>query len=545
MFECLVCFKLQAKNTSNELSWVFVFIPLFALSFISVAFAIWAIRHDKSFEMELFFSANIVQFVFIAFKLDNMIEWHWAIVFIPLWVVLTLCAVGLLYALILAMVLSRSVHIMASQRRQHLFSTICHTILVAPILIFLLLLTSKLDHIEWDDSGSTSLSYFVVCLPLTVSLLCLIFMSLSSRGGNPWWFAMRAPFCSFLLGWCPCLRQYANLSYKFGSGSSRMEDYAIYDMKSLYDVLGCNPSASLSGIKQAYFESLRVNHPDRGGTEGWKIAQITNAFAVLGTEESRRIYDIWLREQNLREQRSPIVEEIYIDSADTEVVANCRCGGELCIGEEDLKNIVESAIFECLSWSTGVGKSSFVNVICSKEGSSPSSTVGCEVSVFAHQYHAGTAEERCELIELWDIGGSKMHQKASMVFLEGAQGAILVYDLSNKKSEQNLMQWKALLDSSSNSEPLLYRPQVSTDAHLSPLMADIESVPIPTLIVGCKLDIVPNRASQTAYGRIAIDCRRKMEPGSTNRIILSKFFDLVVERTCSPGPIERRRRLIV
>lgn len=42
------------------------------------------------------------------------------------------------------------------------------------------------------------------------------------------------------------------------------------------------------------------------------------------TEESRRIYDIWLREQNLREQRSPIVEEIYIDSADTEVVANCR-----------------------------------------------------------------------------------------------------------------------------------------------------------------------------------------------------------------------------
>lgn len=48
-------------------------------------------------QMELFFSANIVQFVFIAFKLDNVIEWHWAIVFIPLWVVLTLCAVGVFF----------------------------------------------------------------------------------------------------------------------------------------------------------------------------------------------------------------------------------------------------------------------------------------------------------------------------------------------------------------------------------------------------------------------------------------------------------------
>lgn len=44
-------------------------------------------------------------------------------------------------------------------------------------------------------------------------------MSLGARGGNPWWFAMRAPFCNFLLGWCPCLKQYANLSYKFGARS--------------------------------------------------------------------------------------------------------------------------------------------------------------------------------------------------------------------------------------------------------------------------------------------------------------------------------------
>lgn len=30
---------------------------------------------------------------------------------------------------------------------------------------------------------------------------------------------MRAPFCTFLLDVCPCLKQYANLSYKFRSSS--------------------------------------------------------------------------------------------------------------------------------------------------------------------------------------------------------------------------------------------------------------------------------------------------------------------------------------
>lgn len=195
--------------------------------------------------------------------------------------------------------------------------------------------------------------------------------------------------------------------------------------------------------------------------------------------------------------------------------------------------------------SAGVGKSSFVNVVCSKLGSPPSSTVGCAVSVYAHQYHAGSAEERCELIELWDIGGSKMHQKASTVFLEGAKGAILVYDLSNKKSEVNLAQWTSLLNTCDYNNPPLYRPSASSNAHLSPLLADIESTPIPILIVGCKLDLAPDRANQTGYDRINVDCRRQMEPGSTSRMILSKFFDSVVERTCSPEPGERRRRLIV
>ncbi|VDN42910.1 unnamed protein product [Gongylonema pulchrum] len=123
----------------------------------------------------------------------------------------------------------------------------------------------------------------------------------------------------------------------------------------------------------------------------------------------------------------------------------------------------------------------------------PSSTVGCAVSVIAHQYKAGSAEEQTELVELWDIGGSTIHQKASAIFLEGATGAILVHDLSNKKSELNLSQWLALLRGES-------LPITST-AFTSPvtsrsLLTDIESVPVPVLVVGCKSDLAPERAKQ-------------------------------------------------
>lgn len=52
-----------------------------------------------------------------------------------------------------------------------------------------------------------------------MAIFCLVFMSIGARGGNPWWFAMRSPFCNFLLDTCPCLKQYANLSYKFGSSN--------------------------------------------------------------------------------------------------------------------------------------------------------------------------------------------------------------------------------------------------------------------------------------------------------------------------------------
>ncbi|ETN83579.1 hypothetical protein NECAME_07337 [Necator americanus] len=198
-----------------ELHWIVVFSPLFALSIASIGLVVWAMRRDKSFEFELFFAINIVQLFFLAFKLDDLVDWSWAVVFIPLWVVLSLSAVGVLYALVLSIVLARSRHLVPSHRRQHVTSALFHACLVVPALICMVLLTGKLDALEWGDNDpAADMPFTAVFAPLLVSLICLVLMSCVHGGGNVWWFGLRQPFCTALLDACPCLKQYANVSYK-------------------------------------------------------------------------------------------------------------------------------------------------------------------------------------------------------------------------------------------------------------------------------------------------------------------------------------------
>lgn len=47
MFELLVCNKLE----SSKHLWILVFIPLIFISIVSIAVCIWAVKHDRSFEV--------------------------------------------------------------------------------------------------------------------------------------------------------------------------------------------------------------------------------------------------------------------------------------------------------------------------------------------------------------------------------------------------------------------------------------------------------------------------------------------------------------
>lgn len=97
---------------------------------------IWAVKHDRSFELELFCAVNILQFIFLALRLDGFVTWSWEVVFVPLWALLCLSLVAVLYAIVFAAVLLRTPQINARQRRTSLNSALAYTFLVVPILVF-------------------------------------------------------------------------------------------------------------------------------------------------------------------------------------------------------------------------------------------------------------------------------------------------------------------------------------------------------------------------------------------------------------------------
>nr|CAD7263687.1 unnamed protein product [Timema shepardi] len=187
MFELLVCDKLD----SGRHLWILVFIPLIFISIVSIAVCIWAVKHDRSFELELFCSVNILQFIFLALRLDGFISWSWEVVFVPLWILMCLSLVGVLYTIIFAGILLRAPEVNPQQRRTSFNSALGYTFLVIPILIFQVLLANKLD----DD------------------------ISLSYIG----WFGIRKDFCHFLLSLCPFLQEYANIAYSLQNDDRAQE----------------------------------------------------------------------------------------------------------------------------------------------------------------------------------------------------------------------------------------------------------------------------------------------------------------------------------
>lgn len=94
MFELLACDRLSSSRLTDRPYWVIVFVPLILGSVASVGACVWSVKHDRSFELELFMAVNALQFVFLPLKLDNLVNWSWEVVFVPLWIVLCLSLVG-------------------------------------------------------------------------------------------------------------------------------------------------------------------------------------------------------------------------------------------------------------------------------------------------------------------------------------------------------------------------------------------------------------------------------------------------------------------
>ncbi len=58
-----------------------------------------------------------------------------------------------------------------------------------------------------------------------------------------------------------------------------------------YNVLGVDPAAEPEAIKSAYRTLARLYHPDMPGGSHARMVLLNRAWAVLGNEQARRVYD--------------------------------------------------------------------------------------------------------------------------------------------------------------------------------------------------------------------------------------------------------------
>ncbi|XP_067639881.1 transmembrane protein 185B isoform X1 [Eurosta solidaginis] len=234
MFELLACDKLS----SGRHLWVLVFIPLIFGSVASVGACVWAVKHDRSFELELFLAVNALQFVSLPLKLDQFVYWNWEVVFVPMWIVICLSLVSVLYNVIFCGIMMRTPEISIQQKKAALNAAVGNICTVLPLLCFQVIICDKLE-------GELKFPYIIVFSPLLVSIFALIVLSFSAKGGNKWWFGIRKSFSQFLLSAMPFLQEYGNISYHSDRSSAaqsvpldaststvHLGDFDKYDKKS-------------------------------------------------------------------------------------------------------------------------------------------------------------------------------------------------------------------------------------------------------------------------------------------------------------------------
>lgn len=199
---------------------------------------------------------------------------------------------------------------------------------------------------------------------------------------------------------------------------------------------------------------------------------------------------------------------------------------------------------------SGVGKTSFVHLAVNNEPlKAPSWTIGCSVEVKLHEYKEGTPGQMTYFVELWDVGGSKHHCNTRHVFYNPCHGVILIHDLTNKKSENNLREWLHELmdrDTTRNCSGMAFG-EFDTENFIG-------TTNMPILVVGNKLDLVDDKkitsrtspvSTNFAADEILVDSThaRYLAAATTNAVKLSRFFDKVIEthyHSKSPSPYTDR-----
>lgn len=182
MFELLACDKL----TSDRHLWVLVFIPLIFGSVVSVGACVWAVKHDRSFELELFLAVNALQFVSLPLKLDKFVNWNWDVVFVPMWIVICLSLVSVLYNIIFCGIMMRTPEVSLQQKKAALNAAVGNICTVLPLLCFQV---NSLLHVELLQSMHKLNCIYFRCLSAInwTARLSSHTLGCSPRCWSPYW----------------------------------------------------------------------------------------------------------------------------------------------------------------------------------------------------------------------------------------------------------------------------------------------------------------------------------------------------------------------
>lgn len=186
---------------------------------------------------------------------------------------------------------------------------------------------------------------------------------------------------------------------------------------------------------------------------------------------------------------------------------------------------------------SGVGKTSLVHQIC--HGSvlaDPSWTVGCATEVKL-RYHRSSNKKF--FLEFWDVGGSRKYQLTRKIFYSQINGIMLVFDLNNRKSYQNLRKWMKeivhVARTKGIEEKYVYHDAQGCPSSTSQNEKVSSLGSLPVIIVGNKKDLV-DKKSPRVYNTIkdlGFECLRMSAMTKftlDENAQLDEFFRKIIER---------------
>ncbi|XP_031227142.1 dnaJ homolog subfamily C member 24 [Mastomys coucha] len=127
--------------------------------------------------------------------------------------------------------------------------------------------------------------------------------------------------------------------------------------KDWYSILGADPSANVSDLKQKYQKLILLYHPDKQSTDVpagtmeecmQKFIEIDQAWKILGNEETKKKYDLQRHEDELRNV-GPVdaqvrLEEMSWNKDDESFSLSCRCGGKYTVYKDEAQ---EANLISC------------------------------------------------------------------------------------------------------------------------------------------------------------------------------------------------------